>query len=257
MQRVSVAIGVLATCLAVNACAEEPTIVASGKAQTFTRFWEDYERCKARQEFTPVRGEYETQEEYRRRVEQLRVGCDTLRRVEAARIDMPVVLEYDADAGRFLFELPTTKGMRIQYDALIADDFPAVLDRLPRDRWHIDDPTPKASAYKECTPRTAQVNNRFIGKVEPSRTDSWRGCMTYYMRGDEETWHRDKDTFFISDVTFYAYATIEQARRVRDMEKELVYRIEGVLVVPEQSFQARRVEIVNRKTGEKLVSLSP
>ncbi|MBI5462385.1 MAG: hypothetical protein HY941_09390 [Gammaproteobacteria bacterium] len=257
MQSVSVAIGVLMTCLAINACAEEPNITASGKSQTFTGFWEDYERCKARQEFTPVRGEYETQEEYRRRVEQLRVGCDTLRRVESARMDVPVLLKYDADAGRFLFELPTTKGMRIRYDALVWDDFPAMLDKLPRDRWHIDDPTPKASAYKECTPRDARANKRFISKIEPCRTDSWRGCMTYYMQGEEDAWHRDKDTFFISDVTFYAYAAIEQARRVRDMEKELIYRIEGVLVVPEQSFQAQRVEIVNRKTGEKLVDLNP
>lgn len=257
MRRVSVVIGILATCLASNVCAEEPNISAGGKSQTFGGFWEDYERCKARQEFTPVRGEYETQEEYRRRVDQLRVGCDTLRRVEAARIDVPLVLKYDVDEGRFLFELPTTKTLRIQYDALIADDFPDMLAKLPRDRWHIDDPTPKASAYKECTPRAAQVNNRFIGKVEPCRTDSWRGCMTYYLRGDEESWRRDKDTFFISDVTFYAYATIEQARRVRDMEKELIYRIEGVLVVPERNFQAQRVEIVNRKTGEHLVGLSP
>ncbi|MBI5042173.1 MAG: hypothetical protein HZB57_13510 [Gammaproteobacteria bacterium] len=257
MQSVSVAIGVLIACLAVNACAEELNITASGKSQTFNGFWEDYERCKARQEFTPVRGEYETQEEYRRRVEQLRVGCDTLRRVESAVIDVPVALNYDADAGRFLFELPTDKGMRIQYGALVRDDFPAVLNHLPRDRWHIDDPTPKASAYKECTLRDAKPNSQFINKIEPCRTDSWRGCMTYYKQGEEVSWYRDKDTFFISDVTFYAYAAIAQARRVRDMEKDLIYRIEGVLVVPEQSFQAQRVEIINRKTGEQLVSLSP
>ena len=257
MQNIAVTIGILAACLAINVCAEELNITAAGKSQAFDGFWEDYERCKARQEFTPGRGEYETQDEYRRRVEKLRVGCDTLRCVEAARIDVPLELKYDADKARFLFELPTTKSMRIQYDALIYDDFPPVLNKLPRDRWHVDDPTPKASAYKECTLRDAEANSRFINKVEPYRADSWRGCMTYYTQGEEISWYRDKETFFINDVTFYAYAAIEQARRVRDMEKDLIYRIEGVLVVPEQTFEAQRVEVINRKTGETLVSLNP
>lgn len=237
--------------------AEELIIAAAGKNQTFDGYWEDYERCKARQEFTPGRGEYETQDEYRRRVERLRVGCDTFRRVESARIDVPVQLNYDADQRRFMFELPTAKGLRLQYSTLIQDDFPAQLDALPRDRWHIDDPTPKASAYKECTLRNAQADKRLFGKIEPYRTDSWRGCMTYYRQGEEDTWFRDKATFFISDVTFYAYAEIEPARRIRDMETQLIYRLEGALQVPEQSFDVQRVDILNRKTGERLISLTP
>lgn len=237
--------------------ADELIIAAAGKSQAFDGYWEDYERCKARQEFTPGRGEYETQEEYRRRVERLRVGCDTFRRVEAARIDVSVHLNYDADQGRFLFELPMPKDLRLQYGALIKDDFPEQLDALPRDRWHIDDPTPKASAYKECSLRNTRADDRFINSIEPCRTDSWRGCMTYYRQGDEDIWFRDKATFFISDVTFYAYADIERARRIRDMEAQLIYRIEGVLQVPEQNFDVQRVDILNRKTGERLISLMP
>ena len=237
--------------------ADELIIAAAGKTQDFNGYWEDYERCKARQEFTPGRGEYETQEEYRRRVERLRVGCDTFRRVEAARIDVPVQLNYDADQRRFLFEMPTAKGLRLLYTALIQDDFPPQLDKLPRDRWHIDDPTPKASAYKECTLLNVQADKRLISRIEPCRTDSWRGCMTYYRQGDEDIWFRDKSTFFISDVTFYAYADIEPARRIKDMESQLIYRIQGVLQVPEQSFDVQQVDILNRKTGERLISLTP
>lgn len=239
------------------ASAADLKIEAGGKSQLFAQYWEDYERCKARQEFTPERGEYETQEEYRRRVEKLRVGCDTYRRVEHAHIDVPIVLSYDADKRRFLFELPTTRGLRLQYDQLVWDDFPPVLNKLPRDRWHIDDPTPKASAYKECTLRSASGDSQFINRIEPTRTDSWRGCMTYYQQNEEGTWHRDKVTFFISDVTFFGYSEIDQARRIKDMESELVYRVEGALLVPEQAFEAQGVEILNRKTGERLISLKP
>ncbi|MBZ0071671.1 MAG: hypothetical protein WCY26_11060 [Thiohalobacteraceae bacterium] len=235
--------------------AGELVIAAGDKLQTFDRYWEDYERCKAREEFTPVRGEYETQTDYRRRVEILRVGCDTYRRIEAARIDIPVALRYDVDARRFLFELPVTKGLRLQYEGLVRDDFPPLLAKLPRDRWHIDDPTPKASAYKACTLRSAQAADGLIGQIEPCRTDSWRGCMTYYQRDVEVGWRREEDAFFIGDVTFYAYADVPAARRIKDMERDLVYRIEGVLTVPEQSFEARRVEIVNRVSGERLVTL--
>ena len=247
----------LLLCIACAAAADELSIEADGKSQNFTQYWEDYERCKARQEFTPVRGEYETQEEYRRRVERLRVGCDTFRRVEPARIDVPVELSYDADTRRFLFALPMTKGLRLQYQNLVENDFPAVLDRLPRDRWHIDDPTPKASAYKECTLRNATADDGFIRRIEPSRSDSWRGCMTYYQQDEEQVWNRDDDTFSISDVTFYGYAEIDQARRMKDMEDDLVYRIEGVLLVPEQAFEAREVAILNRKTGASLISIRP
>lgn len=256
MRRLCITLGLLLGGV-LTAQADDLIIAAAGKAQTFDGYWEDYERCKARQEFTPGRGEYETQEEYRRRVERLRVGCDTFRRVESARIDVPVKLNYDADQGRFLFELPRPKDLRLQYGALVQDDFPEQLDKLPRDRWHIDDPTPKASAYKECSLRTIHADERFISRIEPCRTDSWRGCMTYYRQGEEDIWFRDTATFSISDVTFYAYADIEHARHLRDAEVQLVYRIEGVLLVPEQSFDVQRVDILNRKTGERLISLTP
>jgi len=248
---------VLLLCAGSAAAADELAIAAGGKSQPFARYWEDYERCKARQEFTPQRGEYETQAEYRLRVEQLRVGCDTYRRVEQAHIDVPLELRYDADAQRFLFELPMTKELRLRYDELVANDFPPVLLKLPRERWHIDDPTPKASAYKECTLRNVVADDQFIRSIESYRTDSWRGCMTYYLQDEEETWRRDSATFFISDVTFYGYAEIDQARRMKEMENDLVYRIKGALLVPEQAFEAGAVEIRNHRTGVQLISLKP
>lgn len=250
---VFVVFGILASVVS----AAEVKIEAGGKSQVFQQYWEDYERCKARQEFTPERGEYETQEEYRRRVEKLRVGCDTYRRVEQARIEVPVILNYDADKQRFLFELPTTRGLRLQYDGLVRDDFPKSLNKLPRDRWHIDDPTPKASAYKECTLRSISADEKLISKIEPCRINSWRGCMTYYRQGEEGHWQRDQETFSISDVTFYAYADIASARRIKNMEADLIYRVEGALLVPEQGFDATSVEILNRKTGERLVIVKP
>lgn len=243
--------------IAGTAGASEISIVAGDKTQGFARYWEDYERCKAREEFTPERGEYETQDEYRRRVEALRVGCDTYRRIEGAQIEVAVSLSYDADAERFAFELPIMKGLRLQYDALVWDDFPIVLSKLPRDRWHIDDPTPKASAYKECTLRNASSDGRFITKIEPFRLDSWRGCMTYYRPGDEVAWRREQGSFFISDVTFYAYSSIEMARQLRDAEKQLIYRLSGTLLVPEQTFETKRVDILNKATGAKLITLVP
>lgn len=255
--RISRCIGALLLCAGASVAADELAIEAGGKSQSFAQYWEDYERCKARQEFTPQRGEYETQEEYRRRVEKLRVGCDTYRRVEQAHIDMPLELRYDADAQRFLFELPMTKGLRLRYDELVANDFPPVLIKLPRERWHIDDPTPKASAYKECTLRNAVADDQFIRSIESYRSDSWRGCMTYYLQDQEEAWRRDSATFFISDITFYGYAEIEQARRMKEMENDLVYRIKGVLLVPEQAFEAQAVEIRNHRTGAQLISLKP
>jgi len=132
-----------------------------------------------------------------------------------------------------------------------------MLAKLPRDRWHVDDPTPKASVYKECTLRSARAQGGLIEQVEPCRTDSWRGCMTYYQRDVDVGWRREEDAFFIGDVTFYAYADVQAARRIKDMEKDLVYRIEGVVTVPEQSFEVQRVEIVNRASGERLVTLEP
>lgn len=44
------------------------------------------------------------------------------------------------------------------------------------------------------------------------------------------------------------YRRIDQARRMKDMEDDLVYRIKGVLLVPEQAFEVREVEIRNYRT---------
>lgn len=237
--------------------AGEFTLKAGGKTQGFDRFWEDYERCKAREEFTPKRGEYETQDEYRRRIESLRVGCDTHRRLENAQLDITLRLSYDANAERFSFELPVLRGLRLQYDALVWDDFPLVLNKLPRDVWHIDDPTPKASAYKECTLRTVTANEQYISRIEPFRADSWRGCMTYYKQGEDVGWRREQDAFFITDITFFAYSDILPARKLKQAEKNLIYRIQGVLWVPEQTFEVQQVTILNMNTGEALVTLAP
>lgn len=237
--------------------AEKLNIESGGKSQVFSQYWEDNERCKPRQEFTPERGKYATQEEYRPRVEQQRLGCDTYCRVEHARSDVPMVLSYDAGPQRFLFELPTAHGLQLQDDTLVWNDFPPVLSKLPRDHWHIDDPTPKASAYKECNLRNVSVQHQLISKIGPCRNDYWRGCMTYYLQGDENNWLPDSDTFFISGIAFYTYSEIAPARCFKNMQADLIYRIVGAMLVPEQGFEAQVVEILNRRTAKRLVSLKP
>lgn len=46
-------------------------------------------------------------------------------------------------------------------------------------------------------------------------------------------------------------------RQIRDMETQLVYRLEGALLVPEQSVDVQRVDILNSKSGERLITLTP
>lgn len=232
-------------------------IEAGNKKQTFERYLEDYERCKARQEFTPKRGEYETREEYRRRVERLRVGCDTFRRYDNAVIRAPVDLDYDADYQRFQFELPDDRQLRINYRNLVVDDFPPFLKELPREQWHIDAPTPRASAYKECTLQKAEPNRKYFSKVEPYRADSWRGCMTYYRPDIEETgWRREDGTFLINDVTFYAYIPVTEARRLKRDEAKLEFVLTGDMDVPEREFRVREATLHNHRTGEVLLRIS-
>ncbi|WJW74426.1 hypothetical protein QVG61_07825 [Thiohalobacter sp. IOR34] len=236
---------------------DPPIAVGEREAQPFQRYLEDYERCQARREFKPVRGEYETREEYRRRVERLRAGCDGRERLEPARFKAPVFLSYDADAQRFSFELPQARTYRIRYDALVWDDFPKLLVKLPRDKWHVDDPTPRASVYKECRLRRVSFDPAYFSRVEPYRADSWRGCMTYYQRGDDFGWHREEGVFSIEDVTFHAYIPVDKARRLKRRERDLYYLVSGSLRVPERRFDAEHVELRDVRTGEVLITLEP
>lgn len=243
--------------LSVTVRAADPEIHSGEQSRPFAAYLEQYERCKAREEFTPPRGEYETQEEYRLRLERLRVGCDRHRLIENARLQVPAFLDYEADRQRFVFELPQADAFRIHYQPVIWDDFPAFLGKLPRDKWHVDDPTAKASVYKECQPRKVVLNEAFFTRLEPFRADSWRGCMTYYERGDEFAWRRDENTFYIEDVTFYAYAPVDRARNLKEQEQQLYFVIDGNLKVPEREFVARRVQLRNVETGMDFLQLLP
>lgn len=243
--------------LVVTAGAADPQIRVDKHSQPFAEYLEQYERCKAREEFTPPRGEYETLEEYRRRVEGLRVGCDQHRLIEAAQLRIPAFLDYSADHQRFVFELPQARAFRIHYQPLIWDDFPAFLGKLPRDKWHVDDPTAKAGVYKECQPRNLELNQDYFTRAEPFRADSWRGCMTYYQKGKEFAWRRDENTFYIEDVTFYAYAPVDKARALKEQEKQLYFLVTGDLKVPEREFEAVRVQLRNISTGEDFITLAP
>lgn len=247
----------LAAVLAGPVRAADPEIRSGEQSLPFAAYLEQYERCKAREEFTPPRGEYETQAEYRQRLERLRVGCDRHRLIEGAQLRVPVFLDYQADQQRFMFELPQVDAFRIHYQPLIWDDFPAFLGKLPREKWHVDDPTAKASVYKECQPRRVVLNEAFITRVEPFRADSWRGCMTYYERGEEFAWRRDENTFYIEDVTFHARAPVDRARMLKEQEEQLYFVIEGSLKVPEREFVAQRVRLRNIATGTDFLQLLP
>lgn len=243
--------------LCMTARAADPRIHSGEQSLTFADYLEQYERCKAREEFTPPRGEYETQEEYRLRLERLRVGCDRHRLIERARLQVPVFLDYQADHQRFVFQLPQADAFRIHYQPVIWDDFPAFLGKLPRDKWHVDDPTAKASVYKECQPRRVVLNEAFFTALEPFRADSWRGCMTYYERGEEVAWRRDENTFYIEDVTFHVQASVDRARALKEQEAQLYFVIDGRLKVPEREFVAQRVRLRNVATGTDFLQLLP
>jgi hypothetical protein len=233
------------------------TVEAGGRVQSFTKFVEDYERCKARQEFTPERGEYETKAEYRQRIERLRQGCDSYRQYEDATVSVPIRLSYDVDGARFELQLPVLREFHLDYGAIVWDDFPAELSELPRDEWHVDEPTPRASVYKACPLRTVTPNTAFFDRVEAYRPGSWRGCTTYYDRDDEVGWRRVEDVFSANDVTFYAYVPVARARSIRDMEENLAYVVRGSLSIPDREFKVSEVELRNLASGDLLLRLEP
>lgn len=230
-------------------------IEAGHKSQSFTAFIEDYERCRARQEFTPERGEYETKPEFRARIERLRQGCDAFRRYENVTVTVPVRLSYDVDDTRFEFQLPVLREIRLNYSAIVKDDFPAELQELPRDRWHVDEPTPRASVYKECLLRSVSIDERLFSRVEPYRPGSWRGCSTYFDRDDEVGWRRVDGVFSVNDVAFFAYTSVSTARSVKEVEENLSYVITGELNIPERSLDVQKVELRNLSTGKVLLQL--
>lgn len=240
-----------------SAWGADPQIRVDKHSQPFADYLEQYERCKAREEFTPPRGEYETEEEYRRRLDNLQVGCDQHRLIEHATLRIPVFLEYQADRQRFVFELPQAKAFSIHYQPLVWDDFPAFLGKLPRDKWHVDAPTAKAGVYKECQLRNVELNPDMFSRAEPFRAGSWRGCMTYYEKGEEFAWRRDENIFNIEDVTFYAYAPVDRARELKEQEQQLYYIITGNLRVPEREFVAHEVQVRNISTGVDFLRLLP
>ena len=232
-------------------------IDSGNKIQGFTGFIEDYERCKARQEFTPERGEYETKEEYRARIERLRQGCDAYRVYDRVTVTVPVRLSYNVDDTRFEFQLPVLREFDVQYAAIVEDDFPAELAELPRDEWHVDEPTPRASVYKECPLRSVDIDRRMFDQVEPYRPGSWRGCTTYYDRNANVGWRRVEDVFSVNDVAFYAYTEVDTARSIKEVEKDLSYIIEGRLNIPEKTLEVSQVELRNLATGDVLLRLAP
>lgn len=234
--------------------AADRSIEINGQSHRFSELWEDYQRCQARQSFTPARGEYESQDEYNARLAKFRAGCDPYKHYENAVIEVPVFLKYDPDEQRFSFTLPNAENYQIDYQPLVWDDFPGFLDELPRDRWHVDAPTPRASVYKACEIRSAEFDTSVFERVEPFHSGSWNGCMTYYNH-DDLNWRRERDAFVIHDVSFYAYASIDRARELKAREKTLFYRLQGSVDVPEKRFRASRVELVDTATGKQLVVL--
>ena len=81
---------------------------------------------------------------------------------------------------------------------------------LPRDKWHVDVTSAKASGCKEWQPRKVMLNEAFFAQLEPSRADSWRGCMAYYVRGDEFAWRWD-------DNSYYAYVPVDHRMQLRNL----------------------------------------
>lgn len=232
-------------------------IDSGNKIQGFVGFNEDYERCKARQEFTPERGEYETKEEYRGRIERLRQGCDAYRVYDNVTVTVPVRLSYDVDDTRFEFQLPVLREFEVNYAAIVDDDFPLELAELPRGEWHVDEPTPRASVYKECPLREIVLNKKIFNRVESYRPGSWRGCTTYYDQDADVGWRRVEDVFSVNDVAFYAYTEVDTARSLKYAEKDLSYIIEGRLNISEKTLEVRRVELRNLVTGDVLLRLAP
>ena len=233
------------------------TIEAGSKVQGFMKFVEDYERCKARQEFTPERGEYETKAEFRRRIELLRQGCDSYRVYEAATVTVPVKLSYDVDGARFELQLPFLREFHLDYRGLVWDDFPAELAELPRDKWQVDQPTPRAGVYKECTLRNVTANAAFFDRIEAYRPGSWQGCTTYYDQDGAVGWRRVDAEFSANDVSFYAYAPVARARSIKDSEENLAYILKGSLNVSDREFKVSEVELRNLVSGEVLLRLEP
>lgn len=227
------------------------------KTQGFVGFIEDYERCKARQEFTPERGEYETKDEYRARIERLRQGCDAYRVYDNVTVTVPVRLSYNVDDTRFEFQLPVLRQFDVKYTAIVEDDFPVEMQELPRDEWHVDEPTPRASVYKECPLKTVVLNRTLFDEVQPYRPGSWRGCTTYYDRDVDVGWRRVEDVFSVNDVAFYAYTEVDTAREIKEAEKDLSYIIQGRLNIPEKTLEVRQVELKNLVTGDVLLRLAP
>jgi hypothetical protein len=224
--------------------AESTVEIDSGnKIQGFTGFVEDYERCKARQEFTPI--------------ERLRQGCDAYRVYDRVTVTVPVRLSYNVDDTRFEFQLPVLREFDVKYTAIVEDDFPAALAELPRDEWHVDEPTPRASVYKECPLRAVDVDRRMFDQVEPYRPGSWRGCTTYYDRDAAVGWRRVEGIFSANDVAFYAYTDVDTARSIKEVEKDLSYVIQGRLNIPEKTLEVSQVELRNLATGDVLLRLAP
>jgi hypothetical protein len=237
--------------------ATQVVIDAGERAQGFARFVEDYERCKARQEFTPQRGEYETKAEFQRRIELLRQGCDSYRIYEAATVTVPVKLSYDVDGARFELQLPFLREFHLDYRGLVWDDFPAELAELPRDKWQVDQPTPRAGVYKECTLRNVTANAAFFDRIEAYRPGSWQGCTTYYDQDGAVGWRRVDAEFSANDVSFYAYAPVARARSIKDTEEHLAYILKGSLNVSDREFKVSEVELRNLVSGEVLLRLEP
>lgn len=246
-------------------------ISAGNKKQPFASYYSEYTSCKSRANQKPSRGEYETREEYQKRLKNMKGGCDAYKYIRDANIIVPVSLSYDVDNEKFSFKLAEKSGeLKIDYKHVVRDGFSSS-KYDGGGPWGSANPSLFGCGKKSTRPATTterdtcranvKINKKYFYKAKSEasckakyRSDNVKlnmGCQRYVPDGSR--W--EKIDYEVGEVRLFAFTPVQTARRIKVSEPNLVYRITGTMDVSDKKMNAAHIEVVNRENEEVLFSV--
>lgn len=271
IMRTKVYIAGMLFCFTAEAIAESDYMISAGnKEQRFSSYYSDYASCKSSANQKPSRGEYETKEEYRARLQKIAGGCDSYKNLRNVVVTVPVSLSYNVDNERFLFEMPMkSQSLEFDYAAITYDDFPSSVYKdnykqygrggssapfHPHDSdeyllrpcgLHIDLNKKyfyQAKSVGDCKARyvAASTKKNMWGETVVTKNSAWHQRGGYQVR----------------KIAFNVFSPVQSARKLKVLEPNLVFLVGGDMDVSEKKMKVKDARLVNLENDEILLSVS-
>lgn len=233
--------------------------------ESLSKLENKYKSCNKSSNIKPSRGEYETKEEYKNRLNLLNRGCRNYEKYINIVLLLDVSLDYDVDKETFNFNsfpkiLPNN--FNINYENLVFDNFSKSITRDDFSRtgkaglkkpYHFTVQTKICGMNIKINPRyfyEAISDSKCLVKYVTSYLN--KGTWGYYVDKYESYYKKD---FKVDSIAFKVMTPVEIARKIKVIEENLKIKIYGNLNIKNKIFQVKNLELLNLEDDSSLLSI--